>query len=196
MNKFLIFLIIIIFIILLAIKIYSIGSNSLSSYSLGSRSLGSRSLEHLTNQSDEAIQNLASLYNKDELTIGKLNVTGDSSVTGNITGGTLTDKSMGKTVKEYIDSQIANLTNQINGVSARVTDAQNGVDASVKKNAELKLRLERIEQFLAQATGGAVPPPSVAQKPRREKKSKKHPGPGTESEEEEVISSSDEEIEI
>ena len=145
MNKFLIFLIIIIFIILFAIKIYSIGSNSLSSYSLGSRSLGSRSLgsrslEHLTNQSDEAIQNLASLYNKDELTIGKLNVTGDSSVTGNITGGTLTDKSMGKTVKEYIDFQIANLTNQINGVSARVTTAQNGVNASVKKNAELKLK--------------------------------------------------------
>ena len=143
MNKLLIFLIIIIFIILFAIKIYSIGSNSLGSYSLGSHSLGSRSLEHLTNQSDEAIQNLASLYNKDELTIGKLNVTGDSSVTGNITGGSLTDKSMGKTVKEYIDSQIANLTNQINGVSARVTTAQNGVNnlnnITVKKNTGFRL---------------------------------------------------------
>ena len=41
-------------------------------------------LEHLTPQSDEAIQNLASLYNKDELTIGKLNVTGDANITGNV----------------------------------------------------------------------------------------------------------------
>jgi len=38
--------------------------------------ISNRNFEHLTNQSDEAIQNLASLYNKDELTIGKLNVTG------------------------------------------------------------------------------------------------------------------------
>ena len=33
-------------------------------------------LEHLTNQSDEAIQNVASLYNKDELTIGSMTITG------------------------------------------------------------------------------------------------------------------------
>jgi hypothetical protein len=37
-------------------------------------------LEHLTPQSDEAIQNIASLYNKDKLTIGSLDVTGKANV--------------------------------------------------------------------------------------------------------------------
>ena len=39
--------------------------------------ISSKKLEHLTNQSDEAIQNLASLYNEDKLTIKDLNVTGN-----------------------------------------------------------------------------------------------------------------------
>ncbi len=59
-------------------------------------------LEHLTQQSDEAIQNLASLYNKDKLTIGSMEITGPmtaatgnistiNSVTGNITNGNITN---------------------------------------------------------------------------------------------------------
>lgn len=67
-----------------------------------------------------------------------------------------------------------------------------------KENADLKARLERIEQFLAQATGGGPPPGPPPGRPGREKRRRAPPpaaDPGTESEEE-VLSSSDEEIEI
>lgn len=81
------------------------------------------------------------------------------------------------------------LNSKINGQYEALTKLQ-------KENAELRARLERIEQFLAQATGQGPPrpPPQGGGKPKR----KRPPaGPGTESEEEEeVISSSDEEIEI
>jgi len=68
-----------------------------------------------------------------------------------------------------------------------------------KENAELKARLEKIEQFLYQATGH--PPPRSAP-PRSERKERRErgpaaPAPGTESgEDEDVMSSSDEDIEI
>jgi len=80
------------------------------------------------------------------------------------------------------------LNGKINGQTDSITKLQ-------KENAELKARLERIEQFLSQATGN--PPPQGARPPKQSKKRRPPPGPGTKSEdEEEVISSSDEEIEI
>lgn len=94
------------------------------------------------------------------------------------------------------------LNGKINGQLDTIANLQ-------KENADLKARLERIEQFLAQATGGAAPSgppparspagPPPAGPPHGRKKSRKQPpppGPGTQSEEEEVMSSSDEEIEI
>ena len=86
------------------------------------------------------------------------------------------------------------LNSKINGQLDTIANLQ-------KENAELKARLERIEQFLAQATGGQAPsgpPPARPPAAGRKKKAKSPPppGPGTQSEEEEVISSSDEEIEI
>lgn len=63
-----IYIVLIIFLIIFIIKLITVESFE--------------NLEHLTLQSDEAIQNLASLYNKDKLTIGNLNVTGD--ISGNI----------------------------------------------------------------------------------------------------------------
>jgi len=59
-----------------------------------------------------------------------------------------------------------------------------------KENKELKMRLERIETFLAQMTGRAPPP-------NRPPPSHPPSDPGTNSgEDEEIMSSSDEEIEI
>lgn len=89
------------------------------------------------------------------------------------------------------------LNGKINGQLDTIANLQ-------KENADLKARLERIEHFLAQATGGQAPsgpPPAAPARPPaagRKKKTKTPPppGPGTQSEEEEVISSSDEEIEI
>jgi len=78
------------------------------------------------------------------------------------------------------------LNSKINGQNDAIVKLQ-------KENAELKARLEAIEQFLRQATGGGGPPP-----PPPSSKKKKQPmeaDPGTQSEEE-VMSSSDEEIEI
>ena len=63
MNTFELIVIIIIFLIIFLVKIYNI-----------------KKLEHLTTQSDEAVQNLASLYNKDQLTIGKINVVNDANL--------------------------------------------------------------------------------------------------------------------
>lgn len=59
-------IIIVIFLIILIMKLFN--------YYNKERFTG---LEHLTLQSDEAIQNLASLYNQDNLTVGSLNVTRD-----------------------------------------------------------------------------------------------------------------------
>lgn len=66
-----------------------------------------------------------------------------------------------------------------------------------KENAELKARLDRIEQFLSQATGGP-PGPSGVSRPERHRNEPRPPeaAPGTESEEEEILDSDDEEIEI
>lgn len=47
--------------------------------------LYNKKLEHLTVQSDEAIQNISSLYNKDQLTIGNLNVTKQSTIEDKMT---------------------------------------------------------------------------------------------------------------
>ncbi len=58
-----IFIIVIIFVVILAIKWLSM-----------------QKLEHLTPTSDEAIQNVASLYNKDQLTITNLTATGNTSL--------------------------------------------------------------------------------------------------------------------
>jgi hypothetical protein len=73
-------------------------------------------LEHLTMESDEAIQNLASLYNVDQLTIGKLNATGI------VQAEQLVDASLGPnmTVKAYIDAKIAALNAQITATNATV----------------------------------------------------------------------------
>ena len=62
MNKLTLFVIISIFVIICLSKIYIVYCKN--------------KLEHLTVNSDEAIQNLASLYNTDQLTIGKINATG------------------------------------------------------------------------------------------------------------------------
>jgi uncharacterized membrane protein len=126
MNKLII--IICVFLSIFLVKLYSI-----------------EKLEHLTLQSDEAIQNLSSMYNKDQLTIGALNVTGIA------TANSFTDRSMNTTIKAYIDAKIAAvyakaavLTGQINAVSTRTTNAQNGVNSlnssTVKKNIDFTLR--------------------------------------------------------
>ena len=62
MNNLTLFVIISIFVIICLSKIYIVYCKN--------------NLEHLTANSDEAIQNLASLYNTDQLTIGKINATG------------------------------------------------------------------------------------------------------------------------
>lgn len=49
-------------------------------------------LEHLTPTSDEAIQNLASLYNKDKLTIGSMNITGTATAESVVSGPISTTK--------------------------------------------------------------------------------------------------------
>ena len=41
-------------------------------------------LEHLTVESDEAIRNIASLYNADSMTVTNFKTTGDSIITGNL----------------------------------------------------------------------------------------------------------------
>jgi hypothetical protein len=108
MNKLII--IICVFLSIFLMKLYSI-----------------EKLEHLTNQSDEAIQNIASLYNKDQLTIGALNVTGKATA-NSFTANSFTDKSMNTTIKAYIDAKASALTRQIYAVSSRATSAQNGVN--------------------------------------------------------------------
>ena len=68
MNNQTIFIIIIIFLVIGLAKIYIIRN---------------KNLEHLTVASDEAIQNLSSLYNKDQLTIGKLQL-GDKFIVSGV----------------------------------------------------------------------------------------------------------------
>jgi len=82
MNNLTIFVIIGIFLIILVSKLYIIPNK----------------LEHLTT-SDEAIQNLSSLYNKDQITVSKL-------VASTVNADQLFDKSMGNvSVKTYIDNK-------------------------------------------------------------------------------------------
>lgn len=80
MTNTIVFIIILIFLMICLAIVYSI-----------------KNLEHFTTQSDEAIQNVASLYNKDNLTIGSMNVTGETNtgsmnVTGDTTTGSLSTK--------------------------------------------------------------------------------------------------------
>jgi len=65
MDNQTIYIIIAIFLIIFFVKFLTISKDN--------------KLEHLTTQSDEAIQNLASLYNKDKLTIGSMDVTGSTT---------------------------------------------------------------------------------------------------------------------
>ena len=58
MNNQTIIIIVVIFLIILFVKLFITKRQD--------------NFEHLTTQSDEAVQNLASLYNKDQLTIGQL----------------------------------------------------------------------------------------------------------------------------
>ena len=110
MNNLTLFVIISIFVIICLAKLYIVYCKN--------------KLEHLSVSSDEAIQNLASLYNTDQLTIGKLNVT-DTVTAGPLTSAKLIDLSLGDTVKNYIDSKIATHTAQIAATNAALA-AQTG----------------------------------------------------------------------
>jgi hypothetical protein len=52
--------------------------------------------------SNEALQNIASIYNKGELTVSKLNVTGDLAVTGDISGAKNLNISGDTSIKKLI----------------------------------------------------------------------------------------------
>ena len=69
MNDFTIVIIIGILLLIILIKLYL--------------SLCTGTQEHLTIESNEAIQNVASLYNANQLTVTKLNTTSDTNVGGN-----------------------------------------------------------------------------------------------------------------
>ncbi|MCJ7636270.1 MAG: hypothetical protein MUO21_02140 [Nitrososphaeraceae archaeon] len=104
MDNNTIYIIIIIFVIIFLVKLFTI-----------------RKLEHLTQSSDEAIQNLASLYNKDQLTIGTIKAT------------QLFDESMGSntTVKAYIDSKITTQINNLNAASANLQNQINSLNGAL-----------------------------------------------------------------
>ena len=108
MNNFTIFIVVSIFLIIYLIKLYIISTNN---------------TEHLTSQSDEAIQNLASLYNKDNLTIGNINATGTVTA-GTVTAGKLIDNSLGTnmSVASYIQNQIGVLTNTVASLDSKIAD--------------------------------------------------------------------------
>jgi len=94
-----IYIIIAIFLVIFFVKLLTISKHQ------------NNKLEHLTSQSDEAVQNLASLYNKDQLTIAKITAT-----------GSITDKSMNtNTIKEYIDAVATSAQKQIDAINARIT---------------------------------------------------------------------------
>jgi hypothetical protein len=80
MNNLTIFTIISIFLIICLAKIYIVCFRN--------------NLEHLTMESDEAIQNLASLYNVDQLTIGKINSTGNMIAAGTVESEQLQTKNV------------------------------------------------------------------------------------------------------
>ncbi|ARF10075.1 hypothetical protein Indivirus_12_3 [Indivirus ILV1] len=65
MNQETIYLIAVVFVIIIVIKLLT---------------MSKAKLEHLTSTSDEAIQNIASLYNKDQMTIGNLTATGTTTL--------------------------------------------------------------------------------------------------------------------
>ncbi|ARF10074.1 hypothetical protein Indivirus_12_2 [Indivirus ILV1] len=65
MNQEIIYLIAVVFVIIIVIKLLT---------------MSKAKLEHLTSTSDEAIQNIASLYNKDQMTIGNLTATGTTTL--------------------------------------------------------------------------------------------------------------------
>jgi hypothetical protein len=88
-------------------------------------------LEHLTQKSDEAIQNIASLYNKDQLTIGSLNVTGEANA-GTLTAGSVTDNSMGSTIKTYVDEKVKEAVNQLNtNLDTQVNNLNNNLNNQI-----------------------------------------------------------------
>ena len=102
MDNLTIFVIISIFLIICLAKLYIVCFKN--------------KLEHLTAESDEAIQNVASLYNTDQLTIGKI------LAKGTVQAEQLVDASMGNnvTVKAYIDAKIAALSTQLASTNATV----------------------------------------------------------------------------
>lgn len=87
--------------------------------------------------SDEAIQNVASLYNTGNMNVSNLNATSSIttpkvSVSGTITAGTLTagsviDNSMNGTIKAYIDSKINALQTQGNAQFAAINKQINTI---------------------------------------------------------------------
>ena len=91
MNNQIIYIIIIVLIVILLITLLIIKKD--------------KKLEHLSFESDEAIQNLASLYNKNELTIGKLNVTADANVnTANLNTANLKTATLDKATIKSADT--------------------------------------------------------------------------------------------
>jgi hypothetical protein len=108
MNKLTVFVIISIFVIICLSKIYIVYCKN--------------NLEHLTVNSDEAIQNVASLYNTDQLTIGKINATGI------VKAEQLIDASLNSpSVKAYIDDKIAAINTKIAATDAKVASDWNYV---------------------------------------------------------------------
>jgi len=148
MNNQTIYIIIAIFLIIFFISILTISKRK-------------DKLEHLTTQSDEAIQNIASLYNKDKLTVSRLAL-GDKWVltgTGRDTAGTddewlrvldkngayyggiaaskFFDLGMGTTIQNYIDTKIAttnaNVAAQVATINANVAAINANVAAHSAK---------------------------------------------------------------
>jgi hypothetical protein len=95
-------------------------------------------LEHLTTNSDEAIQNVASLYNKDQLTIGNLNVT--SNVTAeSLNAGSLIDRSMNGKVKDYVDVEDRQLNQYVN---TRNDQAKIYIDNKIRDGGKIDFKGE------------------------------------------------------
>jgi len=103
-----------------------------------------RKLEHLTAESDEAIQNLASLYNKDNLTIGNLIVTNNATVSGTLSGPTISNILNKSTSLEnkltLLESRIAALEGRTMTIESNTSNISN----VVYKGSPIKIKSNQL----------------------------------------------------
>jgi len=99
----------------------------------------SKTQEKFTN--DEAIQNIASLYNQANLNVTQITTpkivgTPNVAVTGNISiPGTITSPSLDN-INNTINTNVTNLTNQLNAITARIKSVE---DSYVKRGSDINL---------------------------------------------------------